>query len=276
MSTSASKQFDGPTLEEALAAAVDELGEDLEIIDAQRLHRRGLLGLKRRQRFEVTASARPAVEPRGFEEVLRQMVDRVDRAERAVAPALDPDEEPADGDPDWWRDAELIVPEAPTPGAGAGLDLELDVRLEPARATARSTLDPPPVHTPRRARPMPVDSAVTPTLLAEPQAPTWSTEALLDLDLPPALVGRLRPDELQADLDWVAALATAIGELLETAESLSGPCELTGHGAEAAVHLIRGACDGFRLDSLIIDGRRVPATPLELALAVRSLLGISP
>ncbi len=266
MSTTASQQFDGPTLEQALAAAVDALGEDLEIVDAQRVRRRGPFGLRRRQRFEVTAQGRPVAEPRDFDDVLRRMVDRVDRAERAAS--LDDD-----GTPDWWRDAELVIPEPPP----AGLDFEVDVRLEPARATSVPTAGD--VATAAAGPAGGAPSATATTVLSPPtpiaidsQPPAWSTSALLELGLPSALVDRVRPEDLEADLDWVAALATAVAELLETAESISGPCELTGHGAASAVHLIRGACDGFRLDSLIIDGRRVPATPLELSLAIRSLL----
>ena len=271
MSTITNQQFEGKTIEEALSAAVDALGDDLEIVDAQRVRRRGALGLRRKPVFEVVAAKRSLAEPRDFEDVLKRMTDRVDEEERALG-------SPVDQDRRWWRDADFVVPERPAgatfPNPLEGADIELDVRGEPAlrtpvpaaavAAAASSTLAPPP------APPAP-PVVIEPVMPIDLSAPAWSHEALLALGLPEAMINRL-PADLDGDLEWVAALARAIGDLLETAECISGPCELTGHGADSAVQLIRGACDGFRLDSLIIDGRRVPATPTELSLAIRALL----
>lgn len=274
MSTITNQQFEGKTIEEALSAAVDALGDDLEILDAQRVRRRSALGLRRKPVFEVVASKRSLAEPRDFEDVLKRMTERVDEAERELG-------SPVEQDRRWWKDADFVVPERPAgvtfPNPLDGADIELDVRTEPAlrthvpqpqqqavAATVASALAPPP------APPAPT-VVVEPVMPIDLTAPAWSHDALLALDLPEAMINRL-PAGLDGDLEWVAALAKAIGDLLETAECISGPCELTGHGADSAVQLIRGACDGFRLDSLIIDGRRVPATPTELALAIRALL----
>lgn len=272
MSTITNQQFEGKTIEEALSRAVDALGEDLEILDAQRVRRRSALGLRRKPVFEVVAAKRSLAEPRDFEDVLKRMTARVDDAERALGSPIDQDRR-------WWKDADFVIPERPEgrtiPNTFDGTDIELDVRTEPAMRTqvaaqaamgtpAVSVLAPPPAPPAPRV----VMDPVIPVGLSQP---AWSREALLGLGLPEAMINRL-PAALDGDLAWVAALATAIGDLLETAECISGPCELTGHGADSVVQLIRGACDGFRLDSLIIDGRRVPATPTELALAIRALL----
>ena len=269
MSTITNQQFEGKTIEEALAAAVDALGDDLEIVDAQRIRRRSALGLRRKPMFEVVASKRSLAEPRDFEDVLKRMTERVDEAERELGSPIEQDRR-------WWKDADFVVPERPEgvtfPNPLDGADIELDVRTEPAlrtqvqpkHAAAASVLAPPP------APPAPT-VVVEPVMPIDLTAPAWSHDALLELGLPEAMINRL-PADLDGDLEWVAALARAIGDLLETAECISGPCELTGHGADSAVQLIRGACDGFRLDSLIIDGRRVPATPTELSLAIRALL----
>ena len=56
MSTTTNQQFEGSTIEEALAAAVDALGDDLEILDAQKVKRRRVLGVGRKERFEVIAT----------------------------------------------------------------------------------------------------------------------------------------------------------------------------------------------------------------------------
>jgi len=280
VSTSTKQQFEGTTIEEALATAVSVLGDDLEILGAERVMRRRPLGVRRRERFEVTATKRVTVEPKGFEDVLRRMVDRVDEEERQAGAEL------ADSSDQWWPGAEFVLPEEqfepydtiapPRHGIPDG-DFEVDVRVEPARARRAA----PEVVT-ERAREVfqsavgaPAHASVVvsePPVEVESDSPSWSVEGLAALELPSALVGRISAAGLHTDIDWIAALTKAISELLQLAGDMSGPCELTGHGAESAVHLIRGACDGFRLDSLIIDDRRVPATPLELALAIRSLL----
>ncbi len=306
MSTTTNQQFEGKTIEEALAAAVDVLGDDLEILDAQKVRRRRLLGVRRKEKFEVVASKRDLAEPRDFEAVLKRMVDRVDDAERrVVAP-------PAAAEREWWSSADFVVPDQPdrkrpkrvdlTARASSDREIEVDVRSEPATSSTTSASiaeqaralaaqhatvgigiggaggDPGPVGRPSAGSGGPIEPVAAPRIEEDPgivvedDTPAWSREALLELDLPPALVNRIDHEHLEGDLEWIAATARAVGELLETAESMSGPCELTGHGAESAVHLIRGACDGFRLDSLIIDGRRVPASPLELTLALRALL----
>ena len=80
MSTITNQQFEGKTIEEALSAAVDALGDDLEILDAQRVRKRNALGLRRKPVFEVVAAKRSLAEPKDFEDVLRRMTDRVDDA----------------------------------------------------------------------------------------------------------------------------------------------------------------------------------------------------
>lgn len=322
MSTATSQQFEGSTIEEALAEAVSTLGDDLEIIDAQRVRKRTVLG-RRRERYEVTASARSG---EAFDSVLRRMVDRVDTAERklggggaaerklggagaverklggggggterriggrrrrrqADVDLVQPDAgaDLVDTDNGWWSSAEFVLPEpVPAPARTSRppqmSDIELDVREQLARkamAQNEHTV-PTPQEEAAAADPAPAPAPESPAQTVLPDTveagPAWGSEALLDLGLPPALVGRLTVKELHGDLAWVAALAGAIEELLATAEGVSGPCELTGHGSESAVHLIMGACDGFRIGSLVIDGRRVEATPMELALAIRSLL----
>ncbi len=285
MSTTTSQQFEGSTIEEALEAAVATLGDDLEIIDAQRVRRRGVLGVGRRERYEVTA-ARKAAQADAFDSVLRRMVDRVDQAEDRLGVDL------ADTDLSWWQEADFVLPRPKR--AAAPRPSVVDVREDPERGRApvadahraaagyvdvRDGVEAAAVRPKRAANPTAVDADVNASggyrashaRVANLSTVGWSHERLLEIGLPSALVDRL-PRNLHSDLDWVAALAKAIDELLETAETMSGPCELTGHGQHAVVHLIRGACDGFRVGALVIDGERVPATPMELALAVRAMV----
>jgi hypothetical protein len=304
VSTTTSQQFEGTTIEEALEAAVASLGDELEIIDAQRVRRRGVLGMGRRDVFEVTA-ARKAEQADAFDDVLKRMVSRVDQAEQRLGVDL------ADTDLTWWTEADFVLPanqdmaqrlaeaahvadtgeeiidvrqaEATDPkgqidvaslveAVEAAKRAQIDPDLEPS-ATATPKIDPEPR---RRVAPAHAANPINDAGddfddFDELSSVEWSTEGLLAVGLPPALVGRL-PDDLESDLEWVAALAKAIDELLETAAEISGPCELTGYGQHAAVHLIRGACNGFRVGALVVDGERIPATPMELALALRSTL----
>jgi hypothetical protein len=289
VSTTTNQQFEGSTIEEALEAAVASLGDDLEIIDAQRVRRRGVLGVGRKERFEVTAS-RKQQQADAFDSVLARMVDRVDKAEHRLGV------DPAEGDEAaWWPQADFVLPAAPSRRPARVKSAKVPTRPQPAppnpadqvstldlgSLTARSPAAPDArpaasaVPAPQREQRPAARHAAAPTVLpscGDEDLVDWSADRLLGIGLPPALVGRIPADDLDTDIEWIAATAKAIGELLETAQTVSGPCELTGHGQDAVIHLIRGACDGFRIGALVIDGVRVPATPMELALAVRAML----
>lgn len=273
MSTTTSQQFEGSTIEEALAAAVECFGDDLEVINAQRVRRRKAFGIRRRETYEVTATPRATAEPKGFEEVLARMVDRVDSAERSLGADL------ADTSNAWWSEAEFLVPEAISAGRERGLgdgSVSHD-RLDPAVFDLRDPgIDPDPdIDLGDGVGSGAAPAASPPPRHASPASDgrlVWSRERLIELGLPAALVRRVRVPESADDLQWVGSLASAIDELLDAAAPITGPCELTGHGVSSAVQLIRGACDGFGIGSIVIDDKPVPATSLELALAIRALL----
>lgn len=339
MSTTTSLQFEGSSIEEALAAAVDALGDDLEIVDAQRITKRGL-GLRRREIFEVTATKRELAEPKDFEDVLKRMVARVDEAERQAASRGTPPP-PIEADREWWTDADFVIPSAPpltsgqealagslsaarNPNASTTQSLGgiVDVRPQASRDARVDAMDhidlrdvprAPGHHAdpgrpgagrrpgrieidlgepdgddelvlapPRRARAVGSSPSAPPSPKAaharrdhpgpwREVGPVWSLEALSALGLPRALVARVRP-QADNDLAWVSALAAAIEDLFDAAGPVAGPCEITGHGVESVIPLIQGAFDGYRVAGLVVDGRAVPATSLELALAVRALL----
>ncbi len=149
MSTSPTQQFDGTTIEEALGAAVASMGDDLEIIDAQRVRKRRRFGVRREERFEVIAAPRSSSEE--FDDVLRRMVDRVDDRERAhevdlrgaradatvdlrtpARAAAGTGVDLADSDLSWWEGAEFVVPATPEPAAAVDRpEMEIDVRTPP-------------------------------------------------------------------------------------------------------------------------------------------------
>jgi hypothetical protein len=100
----------------------------------------------------------------------------------------------------------------------------------------------------------------------------WGVDALADLGLAPLVIERVAARNPRADLEWVAALAGAIEDIAAAIDPHSSNVELTGHGRHAAVDLIGGLCRGMRVGHLVIDGVRIEATPVELALGVRACL----
>ena len=297
MSTSATQQFDGTTIEEALGAAVASLGDDVEILDAQRVRKRRRFGVRREERFEVVAAPRSSADE--FDDVLRRMVERVDDRERAHEVDLRGAQaeatvdlrtsgggvDLADSDLTWWEGAEFVVPEPPTPvGKAPDVDLEIDVRTPPAPHATPVPADaqvmvpvhgaPPAVGADDRPVRRPAPAAVPSAPPARPTggAITWSIDALADLGIAPLVLERVAAHEPRADLEWVAALAAAIEDVAAAIDPHGSNVELTGHGRQAAVDLIGGLCRGMRVGHLVIDGVRVEATPVELALGVRACL----
>ena len=135
-----------------------------------------------------------------------------------------------------------------------------------------------PVTAPMEFAHVPAAAEVTrPAHAAMPSEPAdgataWSIDALADLGLAPLVLERVAAHDPRGDLEWVAALAAAIEDLAAAIDPHGSNVELTGHGRRAAVDLIGGLCRGMRVGHLVIDGVRVEATPVELALGVRACL----
>jgi hypothetical protein len=325
VSTSATQQFDGTTIEEALGAAVASMGDDLEILEAQRVRRRRRFGVRREERFEVIAAPRSS--PQEFDDVLRRMVERVDDRERehevdlrgARADATVDLRAPrggvdlADSDLSWWEGAEFVVPDLPAPAARPA-EFEIDVRT-PQTALDDELFGPEPARQAQPivatrdegglAQPAPLERAQVEPAHGEATdakrhgiqpspdrfatrssmvqnsamqnstttgAMAWSLDALADLGLAPLVLERVAVRNPLSDLDWVAALAGAIEDIAAATDPHASNVELTGHGRHAAIDLIGGLCRGMRVGHLVIDGVRVEATPVELALGVRACL----
>jgi hypothetical protein len=195
-------------------------------------------------------------------------------------------------DDGWYADEEPeldlrepVAVHAPPPrqrvAAGA-------VRQAPAAAAAApgaaqpawKAWNPPAVSAPLPAAPLPampapqVAAPAAPVIdLRGPDGPGWSHEALAALGVPDAVLSRI-PEGLEGDMAWTAALEQAIRDLvppppdpqqLGAALSVSGP-------AAAAPRLLQAALTGYPLGDLQLADRRVPATALELTLAIRSCL----
>ena len=133
-----------------------------------------------------------------------------------------------------------------------------------ASLAAAATIAPPP--------PSPAVLVAAPA--CRPGEPRWSRDALQSLGIHPRVLGRLAAAEGSPDEEWTMDLAGALRvELAAAAASVpDGLVTVSGTGAAAAVAMIRAAACGFPVDLLRLPGGDVPATALELALAVRSCL----
>jgi hypothetical protein len=125
----------------------------------------------------------------------------------------------------------------------------------------------------RRSRPSPGPSAAAarPAALRRPAGSGWSGTRLRDLGVPDAVLAALPAEEPTDDLRWVVALTDAIAATVP-APADDGTAHVTanGTGLRGALALLRLGVDGVPPQTLSIDGRAVPATATELALAIRA------
>ncbi|MCB0996369.1 MAG: hypothetical protein KDB21_14835 [Acidimicrobiales bacterium] len=308
MSTQTTQRFEGRTIEEALSAAVSSFGDELDIMDAQRVRRGGVLGFFAKERFEVVAATRGDEEAR-FEAVLAAMVDRVDDAHEYRTPdrrrsmsatwqdadfVLPAPDRAAPGEPTGavWIDA--IESTSPSELLAAALPDFFDTEPEPAVHTAANRVEDNPLErligelsttaiTTEAATAVDTmpsgEAAAAVTAVHGPARssieegePVWDRTRLRDLGIPAQILGGLPPENPATDLGWVAALASAIEHAMPEELAAVTRVEITGHGVDAVIDLLRGATAGFRPARLVMDGHSVAATPLELALAVRACL----
>jgi hypothetical protein len=235
------QRFEGQSIETALAAAVASLGPDLDVAEARRVRSKGVLGFFAKERFEVLAAPKPA----GVSDaVCAQAAVQIDQTLQSLMARIEAEESPpasfaaslAAANPDWHADlAEFI-----------GLD------------------------------PVPVAEVVAAP--SRPGEPSWSRAALRRLGLHDTIVDLLTVPEGSSDdawtMDLVAALRSALCRELTPVDDVAvdGTVTVSGHGPRAALGLIRAAADGARPDLIHLGGGDVPATAMELALAVRSCL----
>jgi hypothetical protein len=125
----------------------------------------------------------------------------------------------------------------------------------------------------RRSRPSPGPSAAAarPAALHRPAGSGWSSARLRDLGVPDAVLAALPAEEPADDLRWVVALTDAIAATVPApVEDGNAHVTANGTGLRGALALLRLGVDGVPPQTLSIDGRAVPATATELALAIRA------
>ena len=253
---SRTQQFEGRLLEEALQSAVDNLGSDVQVLDARRVRSGGILGFFAREGFVVEAGlpedppVRTPVVGSGhgggddFEATFARMIERVELGQ-PPAPAIE-QVPPVPAPPPVPVEATPVVAAVPPPAAPI-----------PVAAIAVQA----PSH--------PVDRRDG-TLLGRPG---WSHEALAGLGVPAPILERLDVDGYLSDLEWTIALERAIEAEVPPPAAWSGASAgVQGIGAESAVQLLAAGLAGFAPGTLVVDRRRIVACAAELALAVRSCL----
>lgn len=232
---------------------MSSLGPDLEVSEARKVRSRGVLGFFAREHFEVLA------EPKLSGDTLAQAEASLDDTLQSLMARIEAEETPAAFAVSLAAAAainEVVEPAVP----------------ERKRPVIPKSLPPalPLVSPPAPLPPAPLQPAPT----ARPGEPQWSQAALRGLGLHEGVLARVEVSESADDQEWTMALASVLRSELAAAEAAvpDGSVTVSGQGAAAAVTMIRAAACGFPVDSLHLSSGAVPATAMELALAVRSCL----
>jgi hypothetical protein len=282
------KRYEAATIEEALRAVAIDLGEDIEIVEAVKERRGGMLGFFAKEVFVVTAHAKTSVEPKEpdqeFGDLLLQLASGVadtwepegdlpqrDRtaqpqpAPAIVTPALERvATQPQAGVIDLRTGRRRPAPVVPLATASRNLSADNTDRPERPSNLRKRLLGGVPEAQPEQYV-MEVDG---PMVDLRDSVPRWSLARLQMLGLPDPVLHAIERLDPTRDLEWVQSLSVAISKL-----NPDPGVELTyvvGHGRRSAVQLITGIAQGRIPTALILDGQRVKVTPDELALAIRA------
>ena len=289
------QRFEGRSVEEALAAAASQLGTGLKVREARRVRRGGVLGFFSREHFEVTAEpnidlTQPApMPPSGsragedhLDHVLRSLVAEVEARETIPTLTSRPAEErraPVRFTDDDLTPLAAVEAPAPVPMAEAAPAPAARPLRASAQPTAEAVIDVT-EHAPAN------EEAAAPSATAafydfevlDAQAieriPKWTRKALRDLGMPAMVLKAIPERTPSSDMAWTKALERAIAKMVPEPAALDEEhdTQVSGLGGSGAINIIRAGCNGFTPGLLHIDGRSVPATATELALAVRSCL----
>lgn len=284
------KTYEGATIEEALNAVSEDLGDDVEIVEAVKQRKGGLLGFFAKETFEVTAKRSETAEDSdsAFGSILLEMADGIDdtvemQGTVPASPAAHVAASPAAG----VEPAATATPTM-TPSNTAGvIDLRSGTRrpttvlaqgAELTSSQKAMVVDPAPMLEATEIEPAPTQHAVPTVTEIDATAATtyeaprpWSLRSLRALELPLAILESVAELSPKSDIEWLHALSISIDVLLTEAKANpSGHVE--GHGRGAAVELVQGLPAGRVPVSLIVDGLTYEATADELAFALREAI----
>jgi hypothetical protein len=283
-------QFDGDTIEEALAAAAKVLGPNVQVAEARKVRKGGVGGFFAQERFEIDAfegdvapaaaapqMRAPVPRPRSLDQAFDQLLAEIEETEMPQAPATNTH---------WTSSLNQFLDEEASAAPLVGRHFAAPGQKPNAvAAEARTQTATTPSSIAQAYVEEPVAPKTDPTALVAPDAdarvrrarlgggePNWSEEALFAMGVPKVICDAVAAACAITDLEWMAALEAAIiAKTPPTARSNELLCTL-GQGRKAAIAMLRAGVAGIPPGILYIDGNEVVATPTELALAVRGLL----
>lgn len=285
-------QFDGDTIEAALAEAARVLGPNVQVAEARKVRKGGVGGFFAQERFEIDAfaaegtsaaapvapSAMPvAPKPRTLDQAFDQLLAEIEQTETPQAPATNTH---------WTNSLDQFLDENATAAPLVGRHFAAPGEKPNAvAAEARTVTATTPTSIVTAFVEEPVAPTTDPTALVAPEGearvrrarlgggePSWSADALFAMGVPKVICDAVAAACAVTDLEWMAALEAAIiAKTPPTAKSSELLCTL-GQGRKAAIAMLRAGVAGIPPGILYIEGNEVVATPTELALAVRALL----
>jgi hypothetical protein len=264
------QQFEGATIEDALAQAARVLGPNVQVAEARKVRKGGVGGFFAQERYEVDAfiaeGATRASKPRSMDDAFDSLLAEAEG--RELIEAARP--KPAVADNAWAQslndvlaeDAapELVAPEAPIVRPAQPVAAEAPVVPAPAGK-----------HYAQLAPETSVEARVKRARAAGGE-PAWSTDNLLALGVPQKICDHIDTVWPTTDGEWTNALEQAIRKFSPNpARSTDIMCTL-GQGRQSAIPILQASMIGIPPGIIYIDGVELVATPNELALAVRALL----
>jgi hypothetical protein len=268
------QQFEGATIEAALAEAARVLGPNVQVAEARKVRKGGVGGFFAQERFEVDAfiaeGATRASKPRSMDDAFDSLLAEAEGRE-LIEPARTP-VAPAPADNAWAKSLnDFLSEDEPTdepPAAAQPVPMPMAASAaQPAAAPAPAgkhyaKLAPEAVETEARVK----------RARAAGGEPVWSTDNLLALGVPQKICDHIDTVWPTTDGEWTNALEQAIRKFSPSpARSTDIMCTL-GQGRPSAIPILQASMIGIPPGIIYIDGVELVATPNELALAVRALL----
>ncbi|HVV35913.1 MAG TPA: hypothetical protein VHC63_04860 [Acidimicrobiales bacterium] len=267
------QQFEGATIEAALAEAARVLGPNVQVAEARKVRSGGVAGFFAQERYEVDAfvaeGATRASKPKSMDEAFDSLLAEAEGRDLVAAATT----KPAPADNAWAKslndflseDEPAVIPPAPLPTAPAA-------PAAPAPLPAAAVAPAPTGKHYAKLAPEATEEARVKRARVAGGEPVWSTDNLLALGVPQKICDHIDTVWPTTDGEWTNALEQAIRKFSPSpARSTDIMCTL-GQGRKSAIPILQASMIGIPPGIIYIDGVELVATPNELALAVRSLL----
>ena len=266
------QQFEGATIEAALAEAARVLGPNVQVAEARKIRKGGVGGFFAQERYEVDAfiaqGANAASKPRSMDDAFDALLAEAEGREMVAAARPTG---PADNA--WTKSLHEFLAEDEPVAEAEPVVMEPVVKpiAQPAAPVAELVTQPVGKHYAHLAPEAAPEARVKRARITGGE-PIWSTDNLVALGVPQQicdLVAALAPT---SDAEWMSVLEQAIRKFSpHPARSTDIICTL-GQGRPSAIPILQASMIGIPPGIIYIDGVELVATPTELAVAVRGLL----